>query len=74
MKILAKFPRLRELYTPFIAAFKTGHVQLYDEALVAGQKRLMERGTYLIVERGREGAVRGLMKRACVLSAAMVRR
>ena len=56
--------RLAELYGPFVEAFKTGNVALYDQQLKRGEKRLMQRGTYLVVERAREGAVRALMKAA----------
>lgn len=65
--MLGSFPRLEELYTPFATAFRTGDVALFDAQLSAGEKRLMERGTYLVVERAREGAVRGLMKKGWIL-------
>lgn len=64
LKLLRSSSRLAELYTPFVEAIKTGNVALYDEQLVKGEKRLMERGTYLVVERAREGSVRALMKAA----------
>lgn len=63
-KLLSKQGRIAALYGPFVEAFRTGNVALYDEQLQAGEKRLMDRGTYLIVERAREGAVRALMKAA----------
>jgi hypothetical protein len=65
-RMLSKSPRLSELYGPFVKAFRTGDVALFDEQLSKGEKRLMERGTYLVVERAREGAVRGLMKKGYV--------
>lgn len=52
------------LYRPFIDAIRRGDTGAYDEQLEVAQKRLMERGTFLIVERAREAAVRGLLKRA----------
>lgn len=54
------------LYRPFIDAIKLGDVPAYERQLELSEKRLMERGTYLIVERARESAVRGLLKKACV--------
>lgn len=63
-KLLKKQSRIAHVYAPFFEAFKSGNVRLYDEQLVLAEKRLMERGTYLIVERAREGAVRALMKAA----------
>ena len=56
------------LYRPFIDAIKLGDVPAYERQLELAEKRLMERGTYLVVERAREGAVRGLLKKACVPS------
>ncbi|ORY90126.1 hypothetical protein BCR35DRAFT_299671 [Leucosporidium creatinivorum] len=66
-KTLRKSERLSAIYTPFIAAYKSGDVGLYDRQLQAAEKRLMERGTYLIVERAREGAVRALVKKSWIL-------
>ena len=54
------------LYRPFIDAIKLGDVPAYERQLELAEKRLMERGTYLVVERAREAAVRGLLKKACV--------
>ncbi|KAK4055163.1 COP9 signalosome (CSN) subunit [Microbotryomycetes sp. JL201] len=68
-KTLAMSERLAAVYRPFLEAFKTGNVQLYDSQLQVAEKRLMERGTYLIVERAREGAVRALLKKAWILEA-----
>lgn len=48
-------------------AFRTGDINLYDRQLRAAEQRLMERGTYLVVERAREGAVRALLKKAWIL-------
>lgn len=60
--------RHAEVFGPFVEAWETGNIAQYDEQLKAAQKRLMERGTYLLVERAREAAVRALLKRACVIS------
>ncbi|KAJ8297296.1 Protein CSN12 [Rhodotorula toruloides] len=66
-KLLAKSARHKTLYGPFAQAIKTGNVAAYERQLERAEKRLMERGTYLVVERARENAVRGLLKRAWVL-------
>lgn len=63
-RTLKRSDRISAVYGPFIEAYRIGNVRLYDQQLRAAEKRLMERGTYLIVERAREGAVRGLLKRA----------
>ena len=65
--LLVIMARIRAVYGPFVEAFKTGDVNLYDRQLKAAEKRLMQRGTYLVVERAREGAVRALLKKAWVL-------
>ncbi|GAA6009625.1 uncharacterized protein JCM10292_002218 [Rhodotorula paludigena] len=66
-KLLAKSARHKTLYGPFADAIKSGNVAAYDRQLERAEKRLMERGTYLVVERAREGAVRGLLKKAWIL-------
>lgn len=63
-KLLSRSARHRTLFRPFIDAIKLGDVAAYDQHIEAAEKRLMERGTYLIVERARESALRGLLKRA----------
>ncbi|GAA6064667.1 hypothetical protein JCM10212_001783 [Sporobolomyces blumeae] len=57
----------RALYGPFVDAIRTGNVKAYDRQLDRAEKRLMERGTYLVVERAREVCVRGLLKKAWIL-------
>ncbi|SCV68343.1 BQ2448_464 [Microbotryum intermedium] len=64
---LKKAGRLETIYRPFIEAYKSGNVQAYDRHLLYTEKRLMERGTYLVVERAREGVVRNLIKKAWTL-------
>lgn len=64
--LLARFPRLRETYEPFVDAIKTGSVQSYDEALERAQPRLVSMHTYLAVERAREICLRTLFRRAWV--------
>ncbi|GAA5981097.1 hypothetical protein JCM10908_003985 [Rhodotorula pacifica] len=66
-KLLSRSSRHMTLYRPFIDAIKTGDVPAYERQLELAEKRLMERGTYLIVERARESAVRGLLKKAWIL-------
>ncbi|KAI5477030.1 cytoplasmic dynein light intermediate chain 1 [Pseudohyphozyma bogoriensis] len=66
-ELLGKSNRLSSVYVPFLTACRTGNVAMYDDQLQKAERRLMERGTYLIVERAREVAVRGLMKKAWIL-------
>ncbi|BEI99636.1 hypothetical protein CcaverHIS631_0406790 [Cutaneotrichosporon cavernicola] len=62
--LMARHPRLREAYQPFVDAIRTGNIQAYDDALEWAQPRLVGLGTYLAIERAREGCVRSLFKRA----------
>ncbi|GAA5945530.1 hypothetical protein JCM3775_004191, partial [Rhodotorula graminis] len=66
-KLLARSARHKTLYEPFVRAIRQGDFAGYERQLEVAQKRLMQRGTYLVVERAREGAVRGLLKKAWVL-------
>ncbi|BGP36247.1 COP9 signalosome (CSN) subunit [Rhodotorula kratochvilovae] len=66
-KLLARSARHKTLYEPFVRAVREGDFAAYERQLEHAQKRLMERGTYLVVERAREAAVRGLLKKAWVL-------
>ncbi|GAA5907206.1 hypothetical protein JCM5296_004985 [Sporobolomyces johnsonii] len=66
-KLLLRSARHKTLYGPFAQAIKDGNVNAYDRQLHVAEKRLMERGTYLVVERAREAAVRGCLKKAWIL-------
>ena len=62
--LLARFPSLAALYSPFITAIRRGDVQAYDAALATPmlEKALVKNGTYLAIERAREICLRGLLK------------
>jgi hypothetical protein len=62
--LLSRYPRLEETFTPFIQAIKAGDVREYDERLEWAQPRLVGMSVYLVVERAREGCLRGLFKKA----------
>ncbi|TIA90663.1 hypothetical protein E3P99_01455 [Wallemia hederae] len=66
--LLDRFPRLHELYQPFVQALKTGNVKHFDEALVRGERRLVESGTYGVVERVREICLRGLFNKVWLIN------
>jgi hypothetical protein len=67
--LLRSFNRLRIVYEPLIAAFKSGNLEGFDNELRRCEKRLLERGTYLVVLRAREGCLRTLCKKVCVVAA-----
>lgn len=60
--LLRKFARLTELYQPFIRAIKSGDIESFDQHMTRVEKRLMERGTYLVVERCRDVCLCNLVK------------
>jgi COP9 signalosome complex subunit 12 len=68
-QLLDRFPRLRELYTPFISALRAGDVKAYDAALEWAEVRLVDMGVWLAVEKAREICLRCLFRRVCVFSA-----
>lgn len=61
--LLSRHFGLAELYRPFVQAYRTGNVQWYDSALLQSRAALVKAGTYLTVERAREGCLRILFKR-----------
>ncbi|KAG8932094.1 COP9 signalosome (CSN) subunit [Tulasnella sp. 417] len=61
--LLHLFPRLQELYTPFLQALRSGNVTEYDAALDWAEPRLVEMGVYLAVEKAREICMRGLFRK-----------
>lgn len=61
-RLLTKFPRLRQLYGPFLRAIADGDVKAYDEALERNQKRLVDVSCWMTVERAREVCLRGCFK------------
>lgn len=65
--LLHLFPRLQELYTPFLDALRSGNVTKYDAALDWAEPRLVEMGVYLAVEKAREICMRGLFRKVYVL-------
>ncbi|GAA5923564.1 uncharacterized protein JCM15063_003688 [Sporobolomyces koalae] len=60
-------PKHSLLYKPFAEAIKSGDITKYDRHLGHVEKSLMDRGSWLIVERAREVCVRGLLKKMWIL-------
>ncbi|CBQ73877.1 related to CSN12-COP9 signalosome (CSN) subunit [Sporisorium reilianum SRZ2] len=51
------------VYTPFIAAVRTGDIRTFDTALHTHEATLVKRGTFIAIERARDVALRTLLKR-----------
>lgn len=64
--MLRVFPRINELYSPFIKALKAGNVQAYDAALEWAEPRLVDMGVFLAVEKAREVCMRGFFRKVYV--------
>jgi hypothetical protein len=66
--LLSRFPRLEELYTPFLEAIRAGNAQKFDAALARAEPRLLQQNTWIAVEKAREVCMRGLLKHVYVFS------
>lgn len=64
---LKLYPRLQSLYSPLVAAIRLGNIKAYDQALFRAERRLIEAGTYLTVERARNVCMRILFKKVYLL-------
>lgn len=67
-ELLARFPVLYELFSPFIDAIRTGNLKAYDAALDKWESRLLELNLWLSLEKARELCVRCLFRRVWVWS------
>ncbi len=61
--LLDHFPRLKQLYTPFVSAIKAGDVKRYDDALLWAERRLVDEKVYLCVEKAREVCMRSFLRK-----------
>lgn len=62
-ELLQRFPVLDEIFTPFIRAIRTGNLKAYDQALEAGEVRLLDLNLWLSIEKARELCMRGLFRK-----------
>ncbi|KAF8645493.1 hypothetical protein AX16_007778 [Volvariella volvacea WC 439] len=65
-ELLARFPALRSIYTPFIDAIRVGNLAGYDRALEQWERRLVDLNLWIVVEKARELCMRGLFRRVWV--------
>ncbi|KAF9226916.1 hypothetical protein BS17DRAFT_728895 [Gyrodon lividus] len=64
--LMKRFPVLDELFSPFIAAIRTGDISTYDVALDRWERRLVELNLWITIEKARELCIRGLFRRVWV--------
>ncbi|KAL6309779.1 hypothetical protein BKA93DRAFT_850285 [Sparassis latifolia] len=67
-ELLDRFPVLDDLYSPFIAAIRTGDIKVYDASLDKFERRLVDLNVWLTLEKARELCIRGLFRRVWIAS------
>ncbi|KAI1771181.1 PCI domain-containing protein [Hypoxylon cercidicola] len=65
-ELLAPFPRLRQLFLPLGAAIKKADLRAFDIALREGEEEFIKRRIYLTLERGRDIALRNLLRKTFI--------
>ncbi|PHH67112.1 hypothetical protein CDD81_4507 [Ophiocordyceps australis] len=65
-KLLEPFPHLQELFLPLCRCIKRGELTAFDLALQQRENELVKRRIYLTLERGRDIALRNLLRRVFV--------
>jgi hypothetical protein len=63
LALLLPYPRLQDLFLPLSHSIKKGDLAGFDAALVAGEDEFVKRRIYLTLERGREIALRNLLRK-----------
>lgn len=61
--LLSSYPRLKRIFGPLVACIKSGDLAGFDQALVDAEDEFVKRRIYLTLERGRDIAVRNLLRK-----------
>ncbi|SLM37954.1 cop9 signalosome complex subunit 12 [Lasallia pustulata] len=61
--LLAPYPRLQKLFGPLGSCIRRGDLAGFDAALAAGESEFVKRRIYLTLERGRDIALRNLLRK-----------
>ncbi|KAF4465195.1 CSN12 [Fusarium albosuccineum] len=61
--LLEKYPRLQFLFLPLAKCIRSGNLWAFDEALKNGEEEFVKRRIYLTLERGRDIALRNLLRK-----------
>lgn len=64
--LLRPYPRLRKLFTPLSRYIRSGNLAGFDAALAAGEDEFVKRRIYLTLERGRDIALRNLLRKVFI--------
>ncbi|KAI1323771.1 PCI domain-containing protein [Xylariaceae sp. FL0255] len=65
-QLLAPFPRLQKLFMPLANAIRKADLKAFDIALRDGEDEFIKRRIYLTLERGRDIALRNLLRKVFV--------
>lgn len=64
--LLQKYPRLQDLFLPLAQCIKKGDLRSFDLALQKGEDVFVKRRIYLTLERGRDIALRNLLRKVFI--------
>ncbi|KAK3329315.1 protein CSN12 [Apodospora peruviana] len=65
-KLLEPYPRLQRLFAPLAQCIKKGELHAFDLALQDGEDEFVKRRIYLTLERGRDIALRNLLRKVFI--------
>ncbi|WQF87342.1 Putative proteasome component (PCI) domain, winged helix-like DNA-binding domain superfamily [Colletotrichum destructivum] len=65
-KLLEPFPRLQKLFLPLSRCIRKGDLRNFDLALQEGEEEFVRRRIYLTLERGRDIALRNLLRKVFI--------
>ncbi|KAK3341221.1 protein CSN12 [Lasiosphaeria hispida] len=65
-KLLEPYPRLQKLFLPLSRHIKKGELHAFDLALQGGEDEFVKRRIYLTLERGRDIALRNLLRKVFI--------
>ena len=61
--LLSSYPHLERIFSPLVTCIKRGDLTGFDNALVAAEDEFVKRRIYLTLERGRDIALRNLLRK-----------
>ncbi|KAI0126936.1 PCI domain-containing protein [Xylariales sp. AK1849] len=70
-KLLQPFPRLQNSFLKLAVAIKKGDLRAFDQALAGGENEFVKRRIYLTLERGRDIAMRNLLRKVFLAGGSM---
>jgi hypothetical protein len=66
LALLSPYPRLQKLFLSLSRCIKKGDLSGFDAALIAGEDEFVKRRIYLTLERGRDIALRNLLRKVFI--------